>query len=200
MNNDANDELRTLNPAQWEELVAALLQYAKKQVAVRKWAGSNPLGTGAECEEFVYRVVEKVIAGDRPWSRTDAHTLRQHLFMCVRSEVENLAHRKDNSDRDELDKKIANGKANPGRVSPPTPEELLMEKQQALRIERILYEVAPEDPLLQKLVDLFLDGYDSPTEMATTLNISVDQINVALKKLRRRLKKQDASANITRAT
>ena len=186
-----------MSPAQWEELASALSRHAKKVVARKKWAGSNPLGTGAACEDFVYDVINKVISGERPWSLASSHTLRQHLFQCIRSEVDNLSKRKDNANRDEFD---GDGEASPEMALPQSPEKLLLQKQWAEEIEGELYVAAEEDPLLKKLVDLLMDGYETPAEFAATLTVPVDEINVALRKLRRRLQSRDSQAKIARAT
>ncbi|MDC0740961.1 hypothetical protein [Polyangium mundeleinium] len=194
MTNDAIDELRAMTESQYEELAAALSLHAKRVANRKRWAGSNPLGTASGSEDFVYGVVEKVISGVRPWSRASNHSLRQHLFECIRSEVDNLSKLKENVAREEFDgQPIAD-------TFVPTPEQLLEQKQWAQHVERLLYEVASDDPLLRQIVDLWLEGFDKPADMAEHLGLPVDRINVGLRKIDRRLHAENTRSKIEATT
>ncbi|MFO0607733.1 MAG: hypothetical protein U0324_31510 [Polyangiales bacterium] len=188
--NNATEELDKLDQAALKELLAALSNAARRVAARKRWAGSNVLGTSSGLEEFVFGVLEKVLSGARPWSRTDGHTLRQHLFMCIQSEVDNLAARKDNAARDECE-----GDPEPASAFP-SPEQALATKQWALHAQSVLGDVAGEDALLQKIADLWFEGYVMPADIAERLELPVEQISVALRKFDRRLQASEARSRI----
>jgi len=181
MSSDALEELTQLGDEGLRELLASMARSARRIAAGKHWAGSNPLGTGAAIEDFVAQTIEAVLGGDRPWSRADAHNLRQHLFKALWSEIDNLATAKDNAAREVLPEHVEH------QAGGPSPEALVASHQFAEAVSNELMAAAGDDEIMQGIADLFLEGYDSPEDFAAKLGKPKKDINAALQTLRRRL-------------
>lgn len=181
MATDVLEELTKLGDNGLRELLASMARSARRIAAGKRWAGSNPLGTPAAIEDFVASTIESVLGGDRPWSRSDGHSFRQHLFMSLKSEIDNLAKAPDNAAREVLPHHVEH------ESSGPSPEILLASRRFAETASQELFDAAGKDELLRGIADLFLEGYDSPEDFAALLKKPKDRVNAALQKLRRRL-------------
>lgn len=186
MATDVLEELTKLGDDGLRELLASMARTAQRIASRKHWAGSNPLGTPAAVEDFVANTIDSVLNGDRPWSRSDAHGLRQHLFTSLKSEIDNLAKAKDNDAREVLPDHVEH------ESSGPSPETLLASRRFAEAASQELFDAAGEDELLKGIADLFLEGYDSPEDFAARLKTPKERINAALQKLRRRLDSRGA--------
>lgn len=187
---DAVAELRALGRDGTTELLAALSKWASRIARRKWWADGNPLGTPGGIEDFVFNVLTKVVTGDRPWSRESGHSLRQHLFECVRSEVDNLAKRSDNT----VEHDAAKSDLLPSQFT--SPEDAVVTRRWAVDARRIVVEAAADDPLLRLIGDLWMEGIYKPADIAEATGRSVKTINLALRKLRRRLDAMDARSSI----
>lgn len=194
MANDALDELTQLGDEGLRELLTNMAGSASRIACTKYWAGSNPLGTPAALEEFVSRTIDSVISGNRPWSRSDGHTLRQHLFKSLQSEIANLATAKDNDARCVLPEGAEHEA--PG----PSPEILVARRQFAEAAQQELFAAAADDDLLREIAELFLEGYEAPNDFATKLNVPKARIDTALQKLRRRLAAKGALPRLKEMT
>jgi hypothetical protein len=181
MATDVLEELTKLGDAGLRELLASMARSSRRIAAGKLWAGSNPLGTPAGIEDFVAATIESVLGGDRPWSRSDGHSFRQHVFMALKSEIDNLATWKDNVAREVLSEQVEH------KALDPSPEALLASRRFAEAASQELAVAAGEYNILQGIADLFLEGYDSPEDFAAILKKPKESINAALQKLRRRL-------------
>lgn len=187
--NDVITELSALGPAGYAELVSALSLRASQITRRKRWAPNNPLGTPAGIEEFVFGVFDKVIAGERPWTRASGHTLRQHLFASLRSEIDNLAQRKDNTTRDE----DVGTQASAPTISPENHAET---REWIAHVQTVVFKATEGDMNLTRLVEQLLEGVWKPADLAESIECSVDETNVMLRKLRRRLNSMGARAQI----
>lgn len=181
MATDVLEELAKLGDDGLRELLASMARSARRIAAGKRWAGSNPLGTPAGVEDFVANTIEAVLCADRPWSRSDGHNFRQHVFTSLKSEIDNLAKTSDNAEREILPDYVEH------QSSSPSPETLLASRRFAQAVWQELVDATGEDEILRGIADLFLQGYDSPEDFAALLRKPKDRINAALQKLRRRL-------------
>lgn len=189
MATDALEELRKLGEDGLRELLASMARTARRIAGGKHWAGSNPLGTPAGVEDFVANTIDAVLSGDRPWSQSDGHSFRQHVFTALKSEIDNLATAKDNAAREVLPEHVEH------KGPSPSPDALLASRRFADAVSQELAAAAGEDDILRGIADLFLEGYDSPEDFAAILMKPKERINAALQKLRRRL---DASGALPR--
>lgn len=186
--NDAVEELRGLPPDELEELLAALARRAVRIAHRKQWHGNNPMGQAEAAEDFVYDVVVKVVTGRRQWTRRSGHTIRQHLFRCVDSEVDNMAMRHMNRTR-AAEAPDADGPANlPSTAA--SPEERVVLKEWAQQLRARVEAAAADDVELRAIMRLWWEGYETPSAMAAELGWPVASVYRAVRKLRRRIGKQ----------
>jgi DNA-directed RNA polymerase specialized sigma24 family protein len=178
MANDAADELGKLSPLEFEELQLALARHAK-DVSARVLPGKR--WSSDALEQCVFDVIEKVLSGTRPWSKAAGHTLRQHLFMCVLSEVRNQAKKKVNASVDDVaDADTA--------ADEPSAEEALVNAERQKTIQDVVTELSKDNAVIRRVAELWLEGHDSPSEIAAITGFKRPDVNQALQTLRRRLR------------
>ena len=146
---------------------------------------------GSTPEDVVQRVIEKTLSGERhwdpskgplvPWLKDQVKSVIDALATSAPSRREVLAVERDEEDQEE--KELA--------VQPATQEKSL------LTAERVnaLFQAVSDDRDLEEVVEAIMNGCEpTPRHLAAELNVSVQDINNRLKRLRRRaLSEEDTS-------
>ena len=138
---------------------------------------------GSTPEDVIQRVIEKTLSGERrwdptkgplvPWLKDQVKSVIDALATSAPSRREVLAVERDEEDQEE--KELA--------VQPTTQEKKL------LTAERVnaLFQAVSDDRELEEVVEAIMNGCEpTPRHLAAELNVSVQDINNRLKRIRRR--------------
>jgi DNA-directed RNA polymerase specialized sigma24 family protein len=194
MNSDAKQELERLGSMGLRELMSALRCGAYKIAQRKRWSGANPLGTVAGLDDFVSCAFSKVLEGKRPWRSNGNVSLRAHLFGCLRSEIDNLSKRRDNTMFAEKDVSLVASCANDN-----TPEKLVLCKEWGERFLSRVRASCQGDLQLLEVVNLWVSGYEKASEIAEVLKEDPEEIHTRIRKIRRRLSALEPSDVLSRS-
>ncbi len=179
-----------------DEFLERLAFYALNQIRGKTWksARNGTLPAGTLAEDIVAEAVEDLLLGKRAWDPVQHPKLFGFCCDIIDSEVSHLA----------------NSKVNRNESAPPEPKDgedrdyfALLADQQALTpaqtairreeeaendaIFSALIEFFAEDPLIQRLLDCFLEGTWKRAEVAAKLQVSEQEITNAKKRMERKL-------------
>jgi DNA-directed RNA polymerase specialized sigma24 family protein len=179
-----------LDVQSWNDIVDRLVVHADRKMRRLVWRnlrGGDPPG-GEEPTDIVQSVIEKVITGTRKWNPAKHPDLLSYLQDQVDSEISNLVRSFENryhiSEASLSDTKILEG------TDETTPEtELIAEGDKIQSDDFVLgfLEFLNKEPELQSIVEAILDGNKKRAEIADAIKITVSELDVQKKRLKRRL-------------
>ncbi len=177
------------------DAVARLIAYAEQKVRRLYWQGilGGEMPEGYEPGDLVAQAVERVIDGRRKWDPEETPDLLEYLTSVIDSLTSNLvkgwANRRMRTDAALTSPKerergrsafdgVCDGRSDPGN-------ELLRkeQKQEADAFLWALLEDLGDDPLLQKMVECFVDGVTKPAQIAQELKVKTKEIKAPHKNL-----------------
>jgi DNA-directed RNA polymerase specialized sigma24 family protein len=175
----------------WGAIGVELLAFAAWRAQNYRWASGQhmELAPGISLADVVQRVIEKTLSGERQWDPTKG-PLVPWLKDQVKSVLDALA--KSAPHRHEVP--ALEGEDGAERVGicaaspPPNPEEHLL---QAERVNALFQAVSGEQAL-EEVLEAVMNGCEpKPRYLAAELGVPVEDINNRLKRLRRRVLRED---------
>ena len=191
----------------WPRLLKRMTAYAVS-LAMREyqWQPGTVLPKGSEIQDLVFTVVKKLYTGERTWD-PDKVSLGFWLQGNIRSEMNNLfrsAYTSSSKLREvtltDTDGNVIQGSIEPRSETTETleddlndPESIILEKEMSERRRTVcnaLYKALEGDKLLEEIYFQLLDGCErKPRVLAEKLGKSTTEINNALRRLDRHIKK-----------
>lgn len=193
----------------WPGLIRKMIGYGVWLAKVEyKWRAGTILPKGHDIKDLVYKVVRKLYAGERTWKPSKV-SLEDWLRLNIRSEMNNLfrsAYTRSGELREvpletdegsnvlEIERPGAGRKA-PG-LSALDPEAILLKRERRDKLVQMieaLYEALEGDEVLEDIYFEIIDGCPrKPRILAKRLGISKREVNNALRRLDRRVKRVKA--------
>ena len=149
------------------------------------------LAPGISLADVVQRVIEKTLSGERQWDPTKGPLvpwLKDQIKSVLDALAKSAPHRHETQALAGEDKaeRVGIGAASP----PPNPEEQLL---QAERVNTLFQAVSGEQEL-EEVLEAVMNGCEpKPRYLAAELGVPVENINNRLKRLRRRVLREDIS-------
>ena len=172
-----------------EKLAVVLLSYARRCAGTSGWRDCDRmLARGNGVEDLVQDAMASLSGGElkRRWDPQKHPDPMQHLKWFVRSRMSTLARSYDALN-------VRRGDDSDEHADPETPESLVL--QVAERKERDAWRAQARDLLLAEIIDddllvrlhdlMETEEIDKPAELATRLNVSLEEIKNAKKRFRR---------------
>ena len=178
------ETLEQLRNQDWETIYPALVRYAQSRVSRLSWNtkdGDPP--SGLDASDIAREAISKVFSGDRNWDcRTEPDLLR-FLWSIVNSLTSHLVESADHVHRftplpDDEDQDPLSRSTEAGSL---TPFDLLLYRD----LLDYLNKAAKGDPVLEGVVLCLALGIDKPQDMADELEVDIQEIYNARKRLRR---------------
>lgn len=200
-----DETFKALKKFNWDEigkqLLAVAINYSQKYPSIGYQT----------CDDIVQDVVVKTLHGDRNWDPRRGELL-PWLKWCVKSELDNSAKKLATvnelpffDSEDEIADVTANEHAHivtastsAGSIEHSNPEIVMLNQEEKERVQQkiaLIYDAVDHDEELEELVlamDCLLDDHEaaqkvSRRELAEYLDVSEEDINNRMKRLRRRL-------------
>jgi hypothetical protein len=202
VNEKAYQILSRMTDAEWVSLILRLGRYALRTSGNLHWRTGNKreLPSGETAESVVSKAIEKVLSGKRKWN-PDTHPLLERYLMDV---IDSLFNQLANS-HDNIKFEIILNRSNEDGVHLPeqlphrpearaewlgrpplTPEELFLEQERNKRNDEAvgaLIADCEDDPLLKKILEAMVDGYEKPASIAVRVGCTASEVFVASKRL-----------------
>lgn len=169
----------------WDDIGKRLLLYTARKMRGKTWMGvrgGDPTGA-YEAQDYVDKVIEKLLTGERNWDPKKDSNLFQWLTAQIDSEISNAL------------TSLRNKRAAPAswaaeQPDNQTPESLYLEKEQQKEAEEILlgfYEFLEDEPDLQEVVGAcILEGITKRSEVIEHCGIKSSEYDSRRKRLARR--------------
>lgn len=199
--------LDDMSDAEVTELVEYLTDYALRKMRKLFWRGvrfSGPRAArgqlsaagGISPEDLAVEAIERFLDGRRAWDQEEAPDFRRFLRGAIDSMVSHLVKSAENCATREapVAAAAASGKPSPDSQVPArgldaeTPVELCLDREWRERFRAAVAKEIEGDPLLSDLLQCFGAGL-SPAETAEMLDIPVQDVYNAQKRLGRKLDK-----------
>jgi len=132
-------------------------------------------------EELVDRVFEKVISGTRNWDKNSYDSFEHFLFGAVRSLV--YSYNKSSKHLKHFDRDF-NWENLPAVTSE---DEEKLEELRSLTMKILKNHNPPPDELEELVFECWLDGIRKPKEVAKFLEVDINEVNKAYKRLKRKM-------------
>lgn len=126
---------------------------------------------GIQAVDIVQEVLLKVSEGDRDWGKAKC-TFPEFLFGCLKSHLSAFQKKIKPRFANEIPDKASHNGSDPDAL-------------RNFAIERLKAQGADENELL--IFDCFTDGINKPSDLLSELNLDINTINNAIKRLRRKL-------------
>jgi hypothetical protein len=202
VNEKACQILSRMTDAEWATLILRLGRYALRTSGNLNWRTGNKreLPSGETAESIVSKAIEKVLSGKRKWNPGTHPSFERYLMDVIDSLLNQLANSHDNV-KFEI---ISDGQDNDGSnlpEEPPehpeasaewlgrpplTPEEEMLKKERNKRNDEVvgaLIADCDDDPLLKKILEAMVDGYEKPASIAERVGCTPSEVYVASKRL-----------------
>lgn len=209
MTNEARKILEGMSSEEFERLVLHLGRYTLRETNRLQWrTGSAVALPGGETfESIVYQAIEKAWAGERNWNPEQDPDFKKYLMDVIDSLVSHLVASPDNKmftmepveGSDDMrawegasrkHERKHEGGADWMARQPTSPEDLLLEKEEAERkrqgIEMLLAESRGDEDLTY-VIQAMLDGYNKAGEIAQVTGIDVRDVYNIMKRLDRKV-------------
>ncbi len=188
-------ELLDLNNVEQDRLYKRLTHHANCKMRRLTWRGAYIARGGSvpkayEAADFVNDAIQKALDGDRNWNRQAYPTLEGFLQSIIDSDINHMAESVDNA-------KVRRESYSAGEGTPSGLCEILGRESEPIRIlideecrkqfHQAAIQALKDDPFLAKLLECLEAEITEPLEIAELLAITVDEVNNAKKRLRRKL-------------
>ncbi len=204
LDRDDSRRKKLLDDTDWNAVSRQLIGFIINWANTNGWYGDENtlLSSGNSPTDIVQRVIEKAYSGQRNW-KPDKGNLLNWLFWQVRSELSNLYAKK--SSQKELATNASAGDAADEvlqsrveyaqidtdvifELQPATLDEQVLYDEAINRRCDLIYQACDGDTELEALVLAIKFVGDKAQDLADTLNKPVEEVYVALRRLRRRVK------------
>jgi len=178
------DTLVRLALSDWQQVVRQLLLYAELKVwRSRLMERHSALPQGIESADLAFSAILKLLTGARKWD-PQRTSLIDFLKGVIDSELNHLTSSAERRSRSWLDEGSLANVRDP-RTSPA--DDALFSDQL-----RLLREAVRDDPKLEELLPLLLEG-EKPAQIADRLGTTVKDVYQLIRRLRRRIVRVRAS-------
>lgn len=197
---------KLLEDADWEGIYRRLLAFTIRVAGNLAWRGvrgvsgvEGELTGGVSCKDLVQDVIQKTLTGQRKWD-SEKGELEPWLRQQIKSEINHLVESATHAhEREELGEEIDTSgsvSSKPASVAAYTQDPATVVLQRTEIAEKItaIYEAAEADPELEAIIEAVIDGCEpKPRYLAEELQTTVTDINNRIRKLRRRVVRDDLS-------
>lgn len=196
---EALDELLALSEAELETLLKRLTLHAHCKMRHLTWRGlyvnrgGSPPG-GYEPYDFALDAIEKMLDGTRPWNRKVYPTIEAALRAIIDSDINHLAESADNARSRRLASESSKGETaqvHQVRGTEPNPLDAVIDLDWQERFHKAVMKELKDDDFLVNVFESLAAGFTKPEEIATLLDTTVEDVNNAKRRLRRKLEKLD---------
>jgi hypothetical protein len=201
--NQARDLLGRMSDDELEKMILELGYYASKVSNEYRWRTKEKeaLPKGETVNSVVSLALEKVWSGERRWNPAQQSDFMKFMRDVIDSLMNHLASGKDNillmpAPDEDIEGDWHTGSKEAAHDTEwlarreATPEQALIDREsQAQKDEaiRALLEECAGDPVLTKIVNAMLDGYDQCGQIAQVVGIEVKDVYNAMKRLDRKI-------------
>lgn len=180
------------------ELTERLTLYAHGKLAKLHWRGL-PLRTGGSvpggvvAEDLASDAITDAIQGTRVWNPDGDDDFPAFLRSVVDSKVSHLANRRENKASRRPQAAGAEDGSDPVEQTVPDPRgdpvTVLGDEETADKFRALVRAEIQGDALAQSILDCLNEGITKPSDMSVLLDVPVEEINNAQKRLRRKVEK-----------
>jgi hypothetical protein len=193
------DELIALSDAEQEALLKRLTLHAHCKMRHLTWRGlyvsrGGAVPGGYEPYDFALDAIQKMLDGTRLWNRDEYSTIEAALRATIDSDINHLAESADNARGRHLaseSSKRETVQVYQVRGTEPNPLDAVVDRDWQERFHKAAMKELKGDEFLVKVFELLTAEFTKPEEIATMLDTTVDDVNNAKKRLRRKLEKLD---------
>jgi hypothetical protein len=182
----------SLSDEEWGELLERLTLYAAYKMIRLYWRGvrgsrGGKTPGGLEPQDLAAEAVLSVIDGTRTWNHDVAPDLLGFLRGVVDSKISHLVESLENRVTRRANPSGC-GSANPGTIETGIdPVEVSADAEYQERFRRLVTKAISGDKLVFKVFECLQAEITKPADMAVVLDVEVQQINNAQKRLRRKV-------------
>lgn len=182
MNETINSEVRKeLDAANWDDLLPRLLKYARSKLYKTQLVSKitiEPEDLVSEAIALAYGVGQN--DGYRHWNKETFPDLCIFLFSVIKSLVSHKIEHHIKFPAQEI------GDFD-GATQTPTPEEVIIQKNNLSKIYQRIYESVEGDDEMETVILCIEEGFDTPREIASQTGYEIPRVNNILKRIRRKL-------------
>jgi hypothetical protein len=182
------ETLGTLNSQDWDKIIDELTLHAIFKVKKSFWrSGTRDLPKGEQIEDIVYNAIDMVYSGERKWDPGRNTDILQYLKGVVDSQVSHLLESAEHLSREYLNE-LQGGKENPIELAVDPAQDPLSEVI-ASQMKDYLWECAKGDEEMELVLCCIDEGISNRSEISDTLEMPLNTVDNALKRIRRKLRK-----------
>jgi hypothetical protein len=193
------EEFLALSAGEQETLLKRLTHHALCKMRSLTWRGAYVARGGAvpggyEPYDFALDAIEKLLDGRRPWNKEHYPTIEASLRAAIDSDISHLVECPDNAKSRRLLPPSAKGESFQAYEVPgtePNPLKVIVDSDWQARYHAAATTELDGDDFLQRLLECLEAEITAPADIATMLDITVDDVNNGKKRLRRKLEKLD---------
>lgn len=177
------------------DIIQRLVAYALSKLKRRYWRGvyKGHVPGGVEAKDLVQEACSLLLSAERVWDPEKQPDLYLHLKNIIDSLISHLVNSAENkrsrsaSDiADISQEKDYEDVFSKDESEEPPPQITQIEENECYEFLWGLREFVEEDPLLQKMVDAYIEGFFEPAELAEYCGAKTKEIYNAKKRLMRR--------------
>ena len=177
---NTSDRLELLRTQDWEPIILRLTAYAVYKVQRLSWqTGKDDLPGGRQPKDLASDAIKKVFEGERSWDPTKQPDLLKHLRSIVDSLVSHLVESAEHKQRRQIGDEVEKGGFDPPDQHSPIPLDEII----AADVMGKLWDKAAGDEDLELVLYCIEEGLSKPIDISTTIQIPIDRIYKAKKKL-----------------
>jgi hypothetical protein len=190
-----------ISSEEWRKIILRLGGYAVRVSRSLRWRTRNPLELpgGETVESIVSKAIEKLFSGVRNWNPDRPQSLEHYLMDVIDSLLNHLADSFDNKkgegisedDNGDQSQNLRSFQQEGVSTWARSPLEDLLEQEQKQREQRVLDVLmtqSEDDPALKTVLDAMRDGYENARSIAKKTGLSVDEVYVVNRRLKRMIK------------
>lgn len=189
------DEFLALSAPEQEAILKRLTHHALCKMRSLAWRGAyiqkGGTAPGAyEPEDFALDAIEKLLSGQRSWNRERYDKIEDALLAIVDSDINHLVDSAENRKSRRLPVDSAGDEVDvPDPASTVDERRLCSDETWRDDFQKLALKELNGEPLLQSLFESIAEGITRPAEIAELYEITVEEVNNAKKRLRRKLGK-----------
>lgn len=193
------EELLALTDQGRETLLKRLTHHALCEMRRLTWRGASiakggVVPGGYEPYDFALDAIEKLLDGTRQWNREDYATLDKFLRSIISSDINHLVESIDNAHGRRLGSLATSDDVAAAYVvhsREPNPLQVVIDREWREQYHASAMKALNGDAFLGELFACLEAEITEPNDIATMLDVSVNEVNNGKKRLRRRLEKLD---------